>query len=1285
MSDRFDPGEDSLTRKEEVTFRKLSESVDSYDEILAKTESVEARTEEQSICTSPRHPVSTAKIRLYTNIINRLHELLPRFDKLLLYLSLLFAIIEGVCPPLATILFGQNAQVLTLIDQSGFLGEEQSKYLPCNCAGQNITGSTNGSEFSRSQFVSFVTTSSLFFFFITLLIFTSSYLRYYCLNIVIERLCHRLTRYYYRSTLERKYTGSSSSKNNCSDLAARHEDNIAKIRSGNQIGNLIKQTSLFSSGLIIAVYNSWQLSLTVIAFMPIVGLIDGYTDSTEQNYKTQQRHGEQKAISIASNVITSIRDTMLLGGQKKEVVKFANQVDTIRDTSIKSQAKIAAARGASTLILYSTYGLFLYISSGLILSGSSDAKSAITALMSIVLIPTTLSKAIASTKTISTALSSASDVLSEVEDSQLQSEIDDGIKLASVKTDIRFDNVSVCQADIHLNIESMSIQIKSNETVAICGEANSGKHVIADILLRFTNPNRGAVYLDNCDICDLSTAWMRSLIGVIDHEAVLFDCSIFENITLGTTKSDQKTLERVIQVSKMAKVHKFIKRLKHGYETLCLDSGANIPQVQRQRIAIARALIGDPKILIINEPKSPLDPIYGQLTREATRNRTSIVIVEKRLDLIKDADLVYVMSEGKIVEQGKHDELASRVGQYRQLLDCALPQIKTDTLVDSSKQSDISRLNTRISESKSLRQSTSSIFIERKVTTKTERFTSKLVETSELSHAISSRYSATIYETLNKPFAFIRGMELASGRMRGLSLRDSLSMFEPEWFVLGCAALASLLFGSLYPIFGLLYAQIYYSYARTGSELIDSANYWSRSFIIYGFVFGFIVAAKIYLASLAVESSIARIRVGYFTSVVRQPMCWFDSGPNSSQRLMSSLTSDISRLKSILTLSVCSIIAIASSTLITLLCAFYFGWNIAIVVLLAVPLYVYVALVRLRVLRLIKGKQNLQSKQSAGFIDDTFKQVKKIQSLNQEKFFVEKFANKLNSQSRDTDRQTRVIGLCQGLNHSLIYLFYSAVFGWGGYLIAYHSLNPIDFYRVFLVSSITIIAVAGWLSASLHQDLSESVSSFENINRQLQTQPLVDSLSKGGIKPELTGAVQFADVCFRHPTSPDEPILRGVNLKLESGDKFTLVGGPKSGKSSLVSLLVRLYEPDAGVIRLDGYDSRCINLRHLRLSIGLISHDLRLFYGSIMDNILYGLDTSLYSTRSIVDACKQAEVHDFIESLPNGYNTIIDEQHCQWTTQRKLEILIARTFVRNPKIIILDEVTKNLNTDNKVS
>lgn len=241
--------------------------------------------------------------------------------------------------------------------------------------------------------------------------------------------------------------------------------------------------------------------------------------------------------------------------------------------------------------------------------------------------------------------------------------------LDNLNDKIELKNISFSYDGTHQVLKNINITIPKGKTIALVGQSGSGKSTLVDLLPRYHDIQEGEILIDGINIKELRIANLRSLIGNVNQEAILFNDSFFNNIAFGV---ENATLEQVIAAAKIANAHDFIMETEKGYDTNIGDRGGKLSGGQRQRVSIARAILKNPPILILDEATSALDTESERLVQEALERlmKTRITIaIAHRLSTIKNADEICVLYEGKIVERGKHDELLAKNGYYKRLND----------------------------------------------------------------------------------------------------------------------------------------------------------------------------------------------------------------------------------------------------------------------------------------------------------------------------------------------------------------------------------------------------------------------------------------------------------------------------------------------------------------------------------------------------------------------------------------------------------------------------------------
>lgn len=441
---------------------------------------------------------------------------------------------------------------------------------------------------------------------------------------------------------------------------------------------------LFKNPVMILVYLitllciSWQLTLFVLLLMPIAVLLIGRIGRTLKKASKKGQEQNAEILSSVDETLLGLRVVKGFNAQEKQRTRFEKLINDTRRTFNKINRRYYLAHPLSEFLGTTLIAVILWFGGLLILNETTtiDAATFIYYLVicySIINPAKDLSKAsysirkgLASLERIDTILNTQSNIH---EPNEPQKPI--------FNHQIAFENISFAYQTDREVLRDINLTIPKGQTVALVGQSGSGKTTMTDLLPRFYDPTQGKVTIDNTDIRQLTTYDLRVLMGIVSQEPILFNDTIYNNITFGVDLSQPAPngmtwAEAVEQAAKVANAHEFIIQTENGYETVIGDRGTRLSGGQRQRLSIARAVLKNPPILILDEATSALDTESERLVQEALENlmkeRTSLVVAH-RLSTIKHADLICVMHEGQIVERGTHDQLYALNGYYTKLVD----------------------------------------------------------------------------------------------------------------------------------------------------------------------------------------------------------------------------------------------------------------------------------------------------------------------------------------------------------------------------------------------------------------------------------------------------------------------------------------------------------------------------------------------------------------------------------------------------------------------------------------
>lgn len=433
---------------------------------------------------------------------------------------------------------------------------------------------------------------------------------------------------------------------------------------------------LFKNPIMILIYlsvmfaMSWQLTVFVLLLLPFSGWLIGRIGRSLKASSTQGQELTGELLSQVEETLGGLRVVKAFNAEEKVIHRFAKLNEKIRSTFNRVHRRHNLAHPVSELIGTMVIAILLWFGGSLIVANNSTISAAefiyyIVIFYSIIAPSKELSKA---TYSIQKGMASLDRV-----DKILKSEVTikepiHPVKIKAFSDSIEFRNVSFkYQTDWVL--KDIKLIIPKGKTVALVGQSGSGKSTLVDLLPRYFDPQEGQILLDGIDIKNIKSHDLRTQLGNVNQEAILFNDTFYNNITFGV---DNASMEQVIEASRIANAHEFIIATENGYDSNIGDRGSKLSGGQRQRISIARAILKNPPILILDEATSALDTESEKLVQEALeslmQNRTTLVVAH-RLSTIKRADEICVLHEGKIVERGKHDELIELEGYYKRLVD----------------------------------------------------------------------------------------------------------------------------------------------------------------------------------------------------------------------------------------------------------------------------------------------------------------------------------------------------------------------------------------------------------------------------------------------------------------------------------------------------------------------------------------------------------------------------------------------------------------------------------------
>lgn len=1052
--------------------------------------------------------------------------------------------------------------------------------------------------------------------------------------------------------------------------------NLIQSGIGDKLATAVQYISTFCAGIIVGFIKGWKLTLVILGITPLL-LVSGFIFGNASSEATGDSLGAYAdANGIAFEILSLIRTVTAFNAQKSEVRRYDQSLDKAYKGSSKSAVSSGLGLGTAMFFIICTYGLALWFGANRIRAGEMKAGDVFVTFFALSLGASSLGTAGPAFKSFGKSRAAAPrvyEIIEAVSEIDPLGDNDSGIvlneqdvhgRLTLEDVDFNYPN-RITEADgTDLVLEKFGLDIPAGSSEAFVGKSGCGKSTIARLIQRLYDPLHGTVRLDGVDLRELNVRWLRSQIGVVAQTPSLFMLSIRDNIALGagtifmrdatTGKTvvtpQQISQDEIIAAAKVANAHDFISKLPEGYDTMLGERGAMLSGGQKQRVCIARAIVRNPKILLLDESTASLDTASERIVQDAleraSSGRTTITIAH-RLSTVRNADSISCIQDGHVIENGNHDTLITKEGGfYHGLFELQrIQRVKLEDDIVVQEEGDFLPL---------------------------AAVSANEVSTTKGAADSSTKIDNALDKEDDKP-AVDKGLFFRTMRLNA-----------PEWLYLILGSGGALAASVVWPLLSIALVEMIETLV---SDVNDTSRVrkWSLAFVVLGVIALIGNAFQHAFLGVSGERLTRRLRSMVFRQLLSQEIGFFDLEGNSLGALTTMLSSETGLVKG-LTGDLFGILLNVVGALVTaLIISFIACWQLTLVVLAIIPGVALGGYFEMQASAGIDSGVRKEFALANIIAAEAVDNVATVRTLGAEEHFQTRFTTVLQKTSAGKLRKDFITGFSFGFSEFCQFLIWYATFKAGGRFI---ELGYCTFPEM-LQSSMALLFGAITLGnvAVFAPDVAASNVSATNVYRLLDRESLIDpSVDKGERMTESHGNVSVKDVHFEYPRRPDVKVLRGLSLAIEQGKTLAIVGTSGHGKSTIISLLQRFYSIRKGLITVDGQDIEQTNVNDLRSHIGVVSQEPELFDRSVFDNIAYGLphtEGTAVSRDEIERVARLANAHDFVEALPRGYDTMVGARGDALSGGQRQRVAIARSLVRRPALLLLDEATSALDSSSE--
>ncbi|AMD21565.1 HFL291Cp [Eremothecium sinecaudum] len=1070
-----------------------------------------------------------------------------------------------------------------------------------------------------------------------------------------------------------------------------------------------------------SLYYSWSLTLVILCSAPIIAILTYVFSKLVEKYTALENSETANAASVLSWCMAAAQQIRLIGAQDYESTRFAISVQKCSQLFFKLALYASANMASLRLFSLAMFVQGFWYGNSMIRDGKLNIDAVVTCFSACILLSSTLNGILAQIMTMQkgkvavkriSQLEASDDYQASTRQTNsfdtYYSELKSDDSMAIVPRDIVFKNVSFSYPSRPNDVvlKNVSVTFKPDRINFIVGKSGSGKSTLGNLLLKFYLNYQGVISVNSMDLRSIDESWLLSNITLVEQSCTMFNDTLRNNIMIAAKEghTDTKSLKTACQ---MALLEKLILDLPHGLETILGSDGVSLSGGQQQRIALARAIVRDSPVLILDEVTSALDIIHRDLLIEAIRawrvGKTTIILTHE-LTHILDDDYLYLMEGGQVVEEGyKGTLLTSKSGKFYNLY--SMQQIEDDY---DSEDYESTYYDTVYSEylapddyASYLGNSTitypmaptNSMLIDGKMLTFGSYFVDAIRANDEkYTPARRGRSRRRRSDDVEKQLESLKTLEAGEGS--GLDSRPQLmsicqilqfmfSTLRRKWLLIW-GLLFSVLAGATNPIFSYAFSKLLNGLVphATGSGSPSYLFYWSIILLIITICDAAFTFFKKFILTVSSEYWIMDLRIMAIEKINQNSLNWFSLEINNLSEVTALVLNDLRDLRILVSGLLSALTTLILVAVIGITWALVSGWKLSLVCISLLPLFVILSIIYGGLLQKCEDEYKTSVAQLENCVSEVVQGMKTIRCLQLEGHFMDKYIALESDLKKKAWNRAIATGFGVALSGALVIIVQAILYYYGIKLVIDREYTVERMFQTFTLLLFTIMTCASLMNELPEFNRGQRAATY--IHRILQEGETLDTVPTGRTMPfqlnsKSDAVISVNNLDFSYPSAKTVKVYRNLNVSIYPYQKVAVVGESGSGKSTLALLLTGLYSVPRNTIVIDGTDICDWDLDALRRNIALVEQKAIFFDGTIRDNLTYGHSYPVRDS-DIYDVLQLVGISDFVNSQPSGLATRIDTNLLSGGQAQRLSI--ARALLRRPKILILDECTSALDAAN---